>query len=104
MDRYTLLYLNRITKNDLLYSTGILLSVMWKLGWEGVWGRIDTCTRMAEFFCCPAETITTLLISYIPIQNKKVFKKMKVEILLIEQSIGYSKEPLGHLNCSRTGL
>ena len=27
---------------------------------------------MAESLCCPPETITTLLISYTPIQNKKL--------------------------------
>ena len=32
----------------------------------GVWGRMDTYLRMAELFCCPPETITTLLISYTP--------------------------------------
>ena len=29
-----------------------------------VWGRMDTCTCMAELLCCALETITTLLISY----------------------------------------
>ena len=50
------------------------LSSCWKLEVEvedlkderGLWGRMDTCTWMAESFCCP-ETITTLLISYTPI-------------------------------------
>ena len=33
---------------------------------------------MAEFLCRPPETITTLLISYTPIENKKFnFKKVK---------------------------
>ena len=32
---------------------------------------------MAESLCCPPETITTLLISYVPIQNKK-FKKVSL--------------------------
>ena len=31
---------------------------------------------IAESLCCPHETITTLLIGYIPIQNNK-FKKIK---------------------------
>ena len=31
---------------------------------------------MAKSLCCPPETITTLLISYTPIQNKK-FKEKK---------------------------
>ena len=36
---------------------------MWQPGWEGSWGRTDTCICVAEFFCCPSETITALLIS-----------------------------------------
>jgi len=31
------------------------------------------CICMAESLCCPRETITTLLIGYTPIQNKKFF-------------------------------
>ena len=38
---------------------------------RGVWGRMGVCIYMAEFLCCPPETITTLLIGYIPIWNKK---------------------------------
>ena len=38
---------------------------------RGVWRRMDTCVWMAESLCCPPETITTLLIGYIPMQNKK---------------------------------
>ena len=40
-----------------------------------VWRRMDTCICMAESLCCLPETITTLLISYIPIQNKCLLKK-----------------------------
>ena len=43
---------------------------------RGVWGRMDTCICMAESLCCALETITTLIIGYIPVQNKK-FKKIK---------------------------
>ena len=43
---------------------------MWHPGWEGVWGKMDTHTRMVESPCCPPETITTLLIDYTPKQNK----------------------------------
>ena len=39
---------------------------------KGVWGRMDTCICMAESFHCSPETTTTLLISYTPIQNKKL--------------------------------
>ena len=39
----------------------------------GEW--MDTCVCMAEFLCCPSETITTLLTGSAPVQNKKGFKK-----------------------------
>ena len=46
---------------------------------RGVWGRMGTCTCMIESLCYPPETITTLLIGYIPIRNKKFFKtKQKI--------------------------
>ena len=38
-------------------------------------GRMDTCICMAESLHCSPETITTLLIGYSPIQNKKLKKK-----------------------------
>ena len=43
----------------------------------GVWGRMDTCVRMAESLCCSPETVTTLLIGYTPIQNKVKKKQNK---------------------------
>ena len=39
---------------------------------RGSWGRVDTCTCMAESFCRPPETITTFLIGYPPMSNKKL--------------------------------
>ena len=45
---------------------------------RGIWGRIDIC--MAEFFCYPPETITTLLISWTLIQNKKLNKNKKNDL------------------------
>ena len=42
------------------------------LAGRGVWGRMDTHICMAESLCCLPETITALLISYIPIENKKL--------------------------------
>ena len=36
---------------------------------------MDTGIRMAELLCCAPETITTLLIGYTPIQNKKLKKE-----------------------------
>ena len=43
---------------------------------RGVWGRTDPCICMVEFLQCSPEIITSLLIGYIPIQNKKL-KKLK---------------------------
>ena len=39
--------------------------------------RLDTCICMAESLCSPPEAITTLLIGYTPIQNKKSKLKKK---------------------------
>ena len=36
---------------------------------RGVWGRMDTCIRMAQSLCCPPENITALIICYTPIQS-----------------------------------
>ena len=49
-----------------------------RLDGKGVWGRMGTCINicMAESLCCPTGTVTTLLISYTPIQNKKIFLKI----------------------------
>ena len=46
-----------------------------RLDGMGIWGRMDTCICMAEFFHCSPETTTTLLIGYTPTQNKKFEKK-----------------------------
>ena len=40
----------------------------------GAWGEMDTRICTAEYLCCLPETITSLLISYTSVQNKK-FKK-----------------------------
>ena len=48
---------------------GTLLPVMCQPDGSGVWGRMDTFLCMAESLCCSSETITTLLISYTPVQN-----------------------------------
>ena len=61
MDMDTLLYLPWRTSKDLLDSTGNSARC------RGVWGRRGTCVCMAESLHCPPETVTTLLISYIPI-------------------------------------
>ena len=66
--RYTLLYLKWIANKDLGHSTGNSAYVAAWMGEEFA-GRLDTCVCMAASLCCPPETITTLLISYISIQN-----------------------------------
>ena len=69
MDMYTLLYLKRVINKDLLYSTknsAQCYVVAWMGGEFGK--KMDTCICMAEFLCCPLETVTTLLISYTPIR------------------------------------
>ena len=40
--------------------------------WRRVWGRMDTWISITESLGYSPETITTLLISYIPILNKKL--------------------------------
>ena len=39
---------DKIANKDVVYSKGNLLSVIWQPGGRGVWGRVDTCTCMAE--------------------------------------------------------
>ena len=55
-----------------LYST-----LYGSLNQRGVWGRMGTCICMTEPLCRPPETITTLLIGFTLIQNKKLKKKKK---------------------------
>ena len=52
----------------------IPLSVMWQPVREGSLRENGYSMCMAESLCCPPETITTLLIGYTPIQNKKFLK------------------------------
>ena len=63
---YTLLYLKWITSTDLLYSTWNFAQCCMAAWMQGGWGRMCTYIYiyMAEFLCCPPETITTLLIDY----------------------------------------
>ena len=56
---------------------------------RGVWGRMDTCVCMTEFLCCPPETITTLLIGYTSVRNKKL-KKKKQNKMRTELTRGFS--------------
>ena len=45
---------------------------------RGVWGRMGTCLYTVKPLRCSLETITTL-ISYTPIQNKKLKRRKKRE-------------------------
>ena len=56
---------------------------------RGVWWRIDTCICKAESFCRSSEMITTLLIGYSQIQNKKL--KKKEQKYQIKHKMFYSK-------------
>ena len=49
---------------DLPYSTRNCSVLCGSLDGRGVWGRKDTWIYMAESFCSPPKTITTVLISY----------------------------------------
>ena len=75
---------------------------------SGVWGRIDSCIHMAESLCCLPGIITTLLIGYTPIQNKKFkIKKKMVGVSHIVQSVHSHREKwlrsIGKLkDCNRT--
>ena len=44
---------------------------------RGLGGRANACTCIAESPHCPPETTTSLLISYIPMQNVFGVKKLK---------------------------
>ena len=69
--------LKLITNKDLLYSTGDSAQCYMAVWMGGKFvERRYTCVHvyMAEYLCCSSETITELLISYTPIQNKKVLK------------------------------
>ena len=74
MDMYALLYLKEIKKN-LLYGTWNFVHCYVAVWMGGMfWGE---CIHKAESLCCSPETITTLLISYTPIQNKTFRGKRK---------------------------
>ena len=75
MDTYTLLYLKWKSNRDLLYSTGNSTQCYVAAWMGGGFGENGTCMCMAESLHCSPETITTWLIGYTPIQNKK-FKKL----------------------------
>ena len=74
MDTCTLLHCKWVANKDLLRRE--LCSVLRGSldGW-GVLGRVGTWTCVAESLCGPPEAISTLVIGYTPIQNKKLRKE-----------------------------
>ena len=80
---FSLPYLKWITNKDLL-AQGTLLNVIWKPGWKGVWGRMDTCMyiRLSHLAVHLKWSQHCLLISYTPIQNRKS-KKVNISPIKI---------------------
>jgi len=72
MDMYTLLYLKWIANKDPLYSTGNSTRCHVAAWIGGELGENAHIYSMAESLHRSPETITTLLIGYTPIQNKKL--------------------------------
>ena len=100
MDLYTLLYMVRMDdqQGPAVYSKGNSAPchvAAWMRGEFG--GRMDTCMHTAESLCCPPENITSLLIGYTPIQNKKFLKRYRNEITYINYDSERNLEELtGH--------
>ena len=44
---------------------------------RGVWGRMDTCIRMAETLHCSPEAITTLSVNWLYTNTKSKVKNIK---------------------------
>ena len=93
MDMYTPLYFNWTTKKDLLYSTGnpAQCYVAAKMRRE-VWGRMDTCIRLAESLYCSSETVTALVTGYTPNKIKScIFFFLKKRPVLVSVVHGLSR-------------
>ena len=72
-------------------AQGTLLNVIRLPGWEGSLGKNGYLECMAEFLSCSLETVTTLLISCTPIQNKlKKKKKESKELVQVRGGLLFS--------------
>ena len=73
VDMYTWLYFKWIINNYCIAHGTLLKNVA---AWmrAGLGRRMDTCIWMAESLYYSSQTVTTLLIGYTPIHNKKVYK------------------------------
>ena len=68
----------------------------------GVCRRTDTCMCMAKSLCCPPESITAMLISYMLIKNKKLNNKiLKKERNWRNNSRGGDLPRVTHLSMGR---
>ena len=67
---HTAIFKTEPTRNYCIAHNSAQCYVATWMGGE-VWGRMDPCLCMAESLFCTPETITTLSVSYTPIQNKK---------------------------------
>jgi len=81
MDVYTLIYLKWITNKVPLYRTENSALDMVAPAWEGSLGKNGYMYMYGWVLCCPPETVTTFLISYTPIQNKKLKKKRNIHMV-----------------------
>ena len=70
---------------------------------RGVCGRRDTCVCRAESLCCPPETITTLLMGYTPIWNKKFNNNINSPSVVSDSLRPHGLEPT-RLLCPRDSL
>ena len=75
MDMCTLLYLKWITTKDLLYSTWNSAQCYMQPVWKGCLREHADMTVYAKSLHCSPETMTTSLIRFTPIQNKKLWEK-----------------------------
>ena len=52
---------------------------------RGVWGRMDTWILIVESLCRPPETITALLISHTPVQNKQFERNLLLGLTVMNR-------------------
>ena len=78
--------------------TKLCLMLCGNLHGRGIWGRMNACVCITKSLCCSPETITTLLIGYTPVQNKRFKNRNIVETRKKKiKAINISKEFDGSL-------
>ena len=68
---------------------GTLLIVTWQPGWEGSLGEEGYVCMYDESLHCSLAAITTLLIGYTPVLNKKGKKSIQKKIKYMEKCVCY---------------